>query len=167
MIYNEDLEHVKLATPTSVHKTTAYTNASKLSKIFSMLNNRDHCYLLTRFASAGSIFSIVSVSPSTSSSSECSLDDSLVVGLNWAPAFFCMAGKEGIPSGPPASLSGAPDKSYPDPVQIIMINIILLMITLSLQATLKINLFHGKTVTGKNPIHAWTVKVKNPILAWK
>lgn len=75
-------------------------------------------YLLTRFAYAGSIFSVNSVSPSFSSSSDCSLDDPLVAGFTGTPDFFCVAGKEGIPSDSLASLSSDMDKSYPAPAWI-------------------------------------------------
>lgn len=80
---------------------------------------RDNGYLLTRFASAGSIFSVISVSSSFSSSSDCSLDDPLVVGFKVAPDFFRALDKEEIPTGPLASISCDLDKSPPAPVHAI------------------------------------------------
>lgn len=60
-------------------------------------------YLLTRFSSAGSIWSLVSVSPSRSSSSESSLEDWLVVCLAGTSCFFCVGGNAGKQSDPPSA----------------------------------------------------------------
>lgn len=74
-------------------------------------------YLLTRFASAGSMFWVASFSPSASSSSDCSPDDPLVVDFTWAPDFLDIAGRGGTPTGPPASLSCSFDESCPLPIK--------------------------------------------------
>ena len=60
------------------------------------------------------MFSFISVSPSASSSSDSSLDDPLVDGLVATAGFFCMAGREGIPTGALASLSCNLDGSFPE-----------------------------------------------------
>lgn len=73
------------------------------------------CYLLTRFTSAGSIFSVIAVSPSMSSSSDSSLDDPLVACLTGTADLCCVAGNEGMPTGALAFLSCGLDKSYPAP----------------------------------------------------
>ena len=62
-------------------------------------------HLLARFASAGSMFSVVSISPSSSSSSESSLDDPLVVCLTCTTDFFCVVDTAEIPQG---AASGSP-----------------------------------------------------------
>lgn len=79
-------------------------NYAKDKKKKKKLGKRE--YLLARFASAGSICSAVSVSPSISSSAECSsLDDPLVAGMFWIPELFCIMGKAGMPIGPPTAFS--------------------------------------------------------------
>lgn len=66
-----------------------------------------------RFASVGSIFSVVSASPSASSSSDWSPDDPLVIDFICVTGFLGIAGREGTPIGTLVSLSWSFDKPGP------------------------------------------------------
>lgn len=77
--------------------------------------------LLTRFASAGSIFWFVSASPSPSASSSSDCSEPLLVDRTCPLDFFCTAGKEGMPVGAPPS-SCPFSESCSDPTYIVRIN---------------------------------------------
>ena len=86
----------------------------KAFKMKISVNIKINSYLLTRFTSVGSVLSIIYVSPSASSSSDCSLDDPLVDGLIATMVFFCTGGMEGIAGGTLASLSCNIGGSFPE-----------------------------------------------------
>ena len=59
------------------------------------------------------MFLVLLISPSTSSSSGCSPDDPLVVGLIATMGLFCMEGEEGIPMCALTSLFCNLEGSFP------------------------------------------------------
>lgn len=89
-------------------------NNNKESHVNDRQSNRKAYYLLARFRSVGSIFSVISISPSSSSSSESSFDDPLVACLACNPVFLKIGGKARIARGPlSVSVCATPGSGLP------------------------------------------------------